>query len=75
MAEHSKTKCPLIRLYKGGENAPGLPAKGAHFVVKMCRRGRHTLFIIYYLLSIICKAAFTGKAAIFICFVSAFGFH
>ena len=44
MAEHSKTKCPLIRLYKGGENAPGLPAK---------RGTPYLLFIIYYLLFII----------------------
>ena len=42
MAEHLKTKCPLIRSCKGGENAPGLPAKGAHHIY-------YFLFIIYYL--------------------------
>ncbi len=51
MAEHSKTKCPLIRLYKGGGNAPGLPAKrGALCCKNVPPRAAHH---IYYLLSII----------------------
>ena len=57
MAEHSKTKCPLIRLYKGGGNAPGLPAKrGALCCKNVPLRAAHHiyyLFIIYYLLFII----------------------
>ena len=54
MAEHLKTKCPLIRSCKGGENAPGLPAKrGALCCKNVPPRAAHHiyyfLFIIYYL--------------------------
>ena len=54
MAEHLKTKCPLIRLYKGRGNAPELPAKkGALCCKNVPPRAAHPiyyfLFIIYYL--------------------------
>ena len=54
MAEHLKTKCPLIRSCKGGGNVLGLPAKrGALCCKNVPPRAAHHiyyfLFIIYYL--------------------------
>ena len=54
MAEHLKTKCPLIRLCKGGGNAPGLPAKRGALCCKnvppwAAHHISYLLFLICYL--------------------------